>query len=1088
MLFSFQSHNQPHDDGEHLKTPEDTQRQIQDGQEIQQNLDLQELYQSNTQVLASFPQFLESYDLLDKGGRSRMEQLIDQNQDKLFHMTGKGQESSLQSPNDSIITNEQQESIRLPRETVKFAQNMLKSFLLSMTEKEADYQLEDHILMTQNNGNNPNSGSGQKDSSGGKSRRRRQERLTEINNLIKKKSYSPDNSILANIKQLDEQYQKIPKPSILRKKQVKSRQEDTSPQSLNSRDEQQFLNQLEASNSNQEGRNRYFSEYVPNQSQLKNYMAQTQFCPQPRDLQRELSSIIDDQSTIMQNQNSTSFLSKNHNHYGLLQGVNPPSSVKNLKVDNQFQVPKNMGLGRYQSKELLEKGYDSLGSGYTSQERLQTDGFSMNTSNKNQMKSTQHLQSMASLTEFFDDPNQKNGQNRINLREFREKMIQNGFKRPQFFVRVDQGSPKPVSKLHERLYQEQKQKNKVIEQKRMIQEKEKLKECTFAPQINKEVKYLKRKQARSPNPADVRRHQINQLIPEEATQILTTSNQNNDSQLNVDRNLYSGSSFHNNPSQTQKMKSIQGDRRMGSGQMSNVTGQNNAFQRLYNDNGKKEQNIQKIREEVMNEKKKDYTFNPNRDLTKQSDNKFAAKRSPDRVVQGNRQNYASPTSKQKQFQPVNQTRNIQLNSQNSISSPNNATPQQTQAISNLKQQQQSYKGQGSLLQKAINHQSNQMKDQSLMESILDTPPKPVSMKSPPQQHPQPEILMTPTQDSEIKQQKLMEFEKRNADFLKRKEEKLRNLQEIQKQELNFMPKLYAKRRSLDSRNPKSTPEKQKTITDSTQFSPQRAAGERLYEQGRQLLILKDEFSRIQQNQQLENQGKPDINKNTYKILELKTKRTGESYIAPSERQNSGSRILQNSSRSYGQGRSFDKNLASDISVQEQVNDVGQQKNYQAHKTHDAGRVSQSQMDKINHTSNAQSMQLFSFHGDDQSDNVQGNIKGMSDMQLYNILTPDNERVTDNCPFSINDGASEAPSNFQMQQEIKFNNPLTQSNQTYDTLQELRSLRDSHEKDFKKVAGSQRIQNNTTQSLIQGNGQEEIAYASVRDSTHTRKQL
>eukprot|EP00347_Sterkiella_histriomuscorum_P013898 403362935 len=1055
MLFSFQSHNQPHDDGEHLKTPEDTQRQIQDGQEIQQNLDLQELYQSNTQVLASFPQFLESYDLLDKGGRSRMEQLIDQNQDKLFHMTGKGQGSSLQSPNDSIITNEQQESIRLPRETVKFAQNMLKSFLLSMTEKEADYQLEDHILMTQSNGNNPNSGSGQKDSSGGKSRRRRQERLTEINNLIKQKSYSPDNSILANIKQLDEQYQKIPKPSILRKKQVKSRQEDTSPQSLNSRDEQQFLNQLEASNSNQEGRNRYFSEYVPNQSQLKNYMAQTQFCPQPRDLQRELSSIIDDQSTIMQNQNSTSFLSKNHNHYGLLQGVNPPSSVKNLKVDNQFQVPKNMGLGRYQSKELLEKG--------------------MNTSNKNQMKSTQHLQSMASLTEFFDDPNQKN----------------------------DQGSPKPVSKLHERLYQEQKQKNKVIEQKRMIQEKEKLKECTFAPQINKEVKYLKRKQARSPNPADVRRHQINQLIPEEATQILTTSNQNNDSQLNLDKNHYSGSSFQNNPQQTQKMKPIQGsqqlgkqkspvnsDRRMGSGQMSNVTGQNNAFQRLYNDNGKKEQNIQKIREEVMNEKRKDYTFNPNRDLTKQSDNKFAAKRSPERVAQGNRQNYASPTSKQKQFQPVNQTRNIQFNSQNSISSPNNSTPQQTQAISNLKQQQQSYKGQGSLLQKAINHQSNQMKDQSFMEQILDTPPQPVSMKSPPQQHPQPEILMTPTQDSEIKQQKLMEFEKRNADFLKRKEEKLRNLQEIQKQELNFMPKLYAKRRSLDSRNPKSTPEKQKTITDSTQFSPQRAAGERLYEQGRQLLILKDEFSRIQQNQQLENQGKPDINKNTYKILELKTKRTGESYITPSERQNSGSRILQNSSRSYGQGRSFDKNLASDISVQEQVNNVGQQMKYTAHNIHDGGRVSQSQMDKINHTSNAQSMQLFSFQGDDQSNNVQGNIKGMSDMQLYNILTSDNERATDNCPFSINDGASEAPSNFQIQQEIKFNNPLTHSNQTYDTLQELRSLRDSYEKDFKKLAGSQRIQHNTNQSLILGNGQlngqEEIAYASVRNSNHTRE--
>lgn len=40
----------------------------------------------------------------------------------------------------------------------------------------------------------------------------------------------------------------------------------------------------------------------------------------------------------------------------------------------------------------------------------------------------------------------------------------------------------------------------------MQQEKEKLKDCTFVPKINKETKYIKRKQARSPNPADIRRH------------------------------------------------------------------------------------------------------------------------------------------------------------------------------------------------------------------------------------------------------------------------------------------------------------------------------------------------------------------------------------------------------------------------------------------------------------------------------------------------------------------------------------------------------------------------------------------------------
>lgn len=46
----------------------------------------------------------------------------------------------------------------------------------------------------------------------------------------------------------------------------------------------------------------------------------------------------------------------------------------------------------------------------------------------------------------------RNGTNKINLHEFRQKMIDNGFKKPKFFIRVDQGSPKPVSKLHERLY------------------------------------------------------------------------------------------------------------------------------------------------------------------------------------------------------------------------------------------------------------------------------------------------------------------------------------------------------------------------------------------------------------------------------------------------------------------------------------------------------------------------------------------------------------------------------------------------------------------------------------------------------------
>lgn len=60
-------------------------------------------------------------------------------------------------------------------------------------------KLEDSCM---DDNESPSMGIGKKDS-GNKTRRRRQERLTEINRLIKQKSYSPDNSILANIKELD---------------------------------------------------------------------------------------------------------------------------------------------------------------------------------------------------------------------------------------------------------------------------------------------------------------------------------------------------------------------------------------------------------------------------------------------------------------------------------------------------------------------------------------------------------------------------------------------------------------------------------------------------------------------------------------------------------------------------------------------------------------------------------------------------------------------------------------------------------------------------------------------------------------------
>ena len=50
-----------------------------------------------------------------------------------------------------------------------------------------------------------------------------------------------------------------------------------------------------------------------------------------------------------------------------------------------------------------------------------------------------------------------------------------------------------------------------------------MKECTFAPQVNNNIKYLKRKGARSPNPGDMRRNQEPLMITEETTGMQTTT-------------------------------------------------------------------------------------------------------------------------------------------------------------------------------------------------------------------------------------------------------------------------------------------------------------------------------------------------------------------------------------------------------------------------------------------------------------------------------------------------------------------------------------------------------------------------------------
>jgi hypothetical protein len=66
----------------------------------------------------------------------------------------------------------------------------------------------------------------------------------------------------------------------------------------------------------------------------------------------------------------------------------------------------------------------------------------------------------------MEEVRRQGGSNKINLREFRERMIANGFTKPRFFVRANEVSPKPVSKLHERLYKEKDDRKKLLEQKR----------------------------------------------------------------------------------------------------------------------------------------------------------------------------------------------------------------------------------------------------------------------------------------------------------------------------------------------------------------------------------------------------------------------------------------------------------------------------------------------------------------------------------------------------------------------------------------------------------------------------------------------
>ncbi|CDW86956.1 UNKNOWN [Stylonychia lemnae] len=899
--------------------------------------------------------------MLDKDGKQRLEYMFE---------IGDGKGDFPPTPNQNIMPKigyssyHKRQSSEIPNEALSFAQKMLKNFLLSMTEQEADqlskaivnkWDQESRRVNDMMNSKLDDSNFIDNDIEAGinvynsnkrdamdknnKTRRRRQERLTEINQLIKQKSYSPDNSILANIKALDEKYQKMKNATINQPRlKVKSRQGDQSPQSNGSR------NTFSLNPSNVKGRERYFSQYIPNQSQLKAYIHATQFDPQPRDLQKELSSIMDDHSTLFKD-NSMSFLSKNntqaligiqHNFEFSVNnnlGQQSTKAFQNQQVLGALSPVKRSPLLRYASRDHIDKDYDSIKSGYNSQERFNTEAISINQN----LPSQKPLASVSSLQELVDEGRQKQGYNRINLKEFREKMIQNGFKRPAFFVRTDQGIPKPVSKLHERLYQEKQQKEELIKKKRDKYEQEKLKECTFAPQVNK------RKQARSPNPANFLSHQNNQLIPEEATQIFSTNN--NFESENGD-NIIMKTQESQNPKNTPENIQIKRQKSPNNDFPKNLSTQiNTQFQSPQEE---RKQRVQKM--ENQNDPNKLSYSKPEKDQGKSSNDKIKNKKSPERLnkVQYDQIEKSKQQLQQKsqQLTPLTFSRN-QQNQQNNYSSP-----QEIQKIQSLK-----HNNSGSALKGKIKN-TNQMKDHSFMENSED------------------QVQTYQTQDLRI--QKQQEFERRNAEYLRKKQEKIKIMQEILDREATFQPKIIKKRRSLDSRN--------KNQADVIQSQKSQAAGERLYEQGRQQLILKDEITKIQGFQDRETLGRPEINRNTYKILELKTRRTGESYIPP-----------QDKNRSCGSG----------------------------------SRINHMQTE--NTIDDTYNMQMYSHRV-----NIPSPKNSNEFLQFQNLNMKD---ANEKCPFSINEGTSEFQSNLCDLYDQKFNQG--KNGDGYNALAELQSLRGSN---------------------------------------------
>ena len=153
-------------------------------------------------------------------------------------------------------------------------------------------------------------------------------------------------SIIAEIKELDSQYQQLQKPKFMQQK----RESIKAGMSIEGSPLSQGSGPTNFEPDRQ--RQRFFSEYQGKSSLVKNYLEQTGYVPPgPKDL----SSILD--------VNQTSFLSKTNTNAALVGGI---GSGGKIGIYEKLLPNNSSRLNRYASKEdNLDgiRGFDSQGSG-----------------------------------------------------------------------------------------------------------------------------------------------------------------------------------------------------------------------------------------------------------------------------------------------------------------------------------------------------------------------------------------------------------------------------------------------------------------------------------------------------------------------------------------------------------------------------------------------------------------------------------------------------------------------------------------------------------------------------------------------------